>query len=134
MDPNVWGKHGWIFLHSIVLAYPDKPSDIDKEHIILFFNSLKNVLPCDKCRQHFSKNLIKYPLDNNVISSKNTLNKWLIDIHNEVNIQTGKPTISYKDATDKILKMYKTRSLSKLQLVLIIIFFIIALIIILISQ
>ena len=37
MDPEVWGPHGWYFLHSITLAYPDNPTDDDKTYHKNFF-------------------------------------------------------------------------------------------------
>ena len=39
MNPEVWGPPAWTFLHSITLAYPDNPSDIDKSNYENFFSS-----------------------------------------------------------------------------------------------
>ena len=46
MDPNIWGPHAWMFLHSITLTYPEKPTNLDKTNFEMFFNSLQPVLPC----------------------------------------------------------------------------------------
>ena len=56
MNPEVWGPGAWTFLHSITFQYPEKPTDIDKQKYYTFFNSLKNVLPCPVCRDHYNKN------------------------------------------------------------------------------
>lgn len=80
-------------MHFVTLSYPDSNQNIseqDKTHVKDFFLSVKNVLPCENCRLHFEQNLEKFPLNDNILSSKDNLIKWLVDIHNEVNIRTGK--------------------------------------------
>ena len=91
MDPNIWGPHAWHFLHAITLTYPEKPTEQDKKNYSLFFHSLKNVLPCDKCKLNFRHHLIKYPLNHHILNSKMNLITWLINIHNEVNKLNLKP-------------------------------------------
>ncbi|QKF94765.1 ERV/ALR sulfhydryl oxidase [Fadolivirus algeromassiliense] len=107
MRPEVWGPHAWIFLHSITMNYPDKPSNQDKKEMKDFFSSLKYVLPCDKCSKNLQKHMIKYPLTDNVLSSRDSLIRWLIDIHNEVNRDNNKPIYSYSTAKNKLENLYK---------------------------
>jgi hypothetical protein len=121
MDSRFWGPHAWIFLHSITLEYPDVPTMRDKDNMSNFFNSLGNVLPCYKCKINFPKHLIKYPLNNDVLSSKTRLVKWLIDIHNEVNIMTGKEVMPYEIALKNILEKYENKGIPNNILILIII-------------
>ena len=89
MNPNVWGPHGWIFLHSITLNYPENPTKHDKIKVMEFFNNLGDMLPCDKCSKHFKENIKKYPISQH-FHSRESLVKWLIDIHNEVNKSNNK--------------------------------------------
>ena len=105
MDPNVWGPHGWYFLHSITLAYPDNPSDDVKMIHNNFFNSLKDILPCDKCRNHYNQTLMTYPIENH-LENKESLFKWLVDVHNRVNIDNGKREYSYDEVTKISENMY----------------------------
>jgi FAD-linked sulfhydryl oxidase len=105
MDPNVWGPHGWYFLHSITLAYPDNPSDDVKMIHNNFFNSLKDILPCDKCKIHYAQNLLTYPVENH-LENKESLFKWLVDIHNRINIDSGKREYSYDEVTELYENMY----------------------------
>lgn len=105
MDPIVWGPHGWYFLHSITLAYPDNPSDNDKLSHKNFFNSLKDILPCDKCKNHYTQNLMTYPIENH-LENKESLFKWLVDVHNRVNIDNGKREYSYDEVTKIYENMY----------------------------
>ena len=108
MKPEIWGPHAWLFLHSITLEYPDKPSEQDKRDMIDFINSLGKVLPCMKCRNNFKTHLQKYPLDNKALESKKNLVKWLIDIHNCVNGVKKCKELSYDDALNELLKHYET--------------------------
>lgn len=109
MNPNVWGPHAWTFLHFITLSYPKNPTEIDKYNIKTFFKSLEHVLPCDICRLHYKENIEElYPLNNEVLSSKENLVKWLIDVHNSVNKRTGKEIMSYNDAIGMYLGMNNT--------------------------
>lgn len=97
MDPEIWGKHGWNFLNSVVLSYPISPTNQDKINYLNFFNSLQYVLPCYKCQVNFSKKLIKYPLSN-FLDTRESLLKWIIDVHNDINVSNNKKFYSYPDA------------------------------------
>jgi len=108
MDPNIWGPHGWQFLHSITLAYPEIPSVEDKNNHAIFFNNLKNILPCKKCKDHFANNLLELPIEN-YLDSKETLFNWLVDIHNRVNITNNKRTYSY----DEVETLYENQYTKK---------------------
>ena len=99
MEPKVWGPPAWRFLHLITFQYPENPSDKDKKNYYIFFNSLKDVLPCPNCREHYSNHFKKHPIQ---LESRKELIEWLIDIHNEVNLMLGKKTYSY----DEVYELY----------------------------
>ena len=90
INPDIWGAHGWKFMHYITLAYPKNPTAKEKQAIKLFFSGVGDVLPCYLCRIHYEAHLKKYPLDDTVVSCEKNLSKWLVDIHNEVNSIHGK--------------------------------------------
>lgn len=102
MSPGKWGKPGWLFLHAVALAYPENPTDEDKHHYYIFFNSLRYTLPCTKCKVNFADHEKRYPLNDEVLSSRDNLVKWTIDMHNIVNYYTGKKMLSYQEALDTI--------------------------------
>jgi len=106
MDTIKWGKHGWIFLHYVTFNYPINPTQQDIDNYYDFFYSLKFVLPCDICKKHYSNNLLKHNLIG-ALKSRNLLIRWLIDIHNEVNKELGKPILSYDKALIKLDKVDK---------------------------
>ena len=100
MNPLFWGPHGWYFLHSITMHYPKNPSEQEKQIYFNFFKSLENVLPCEKCAYHYSKNLEKLPLEP-ALESRDKLVRWLIGVHNEVNKETGKREYSYEEVIEE---------------------------------
>lgn len=102
MLPDIWGKHAWNFLHLVTIGYPEYPTEQDKQHYYDFFHSIRYILPCAKCRNNLTQHLEKYPLTDQVLSSKANLVKWLIDLHNVVNYYTGKPMIPYVEAMNNI--------------------------------
>ena len=100
MDPNKWGPHLWFFLHTISFNYPENPTFKNKVDYNDFYNSLKNVIPCELCRTHYIQYLETSPPN---LVGRNDLVKWTIDLHNKVNVEVGKPVYSY----EKAINLYK---------------------------
>lgn len=99
IKPNIWGPHGWKFMHYVSLGYPGDPTEQDKQNYKNFYTSLQHILPCAKCAQNYSHNLKKYPIDNH-LGSRDTLVRWVIDIHNQVNTELNKKEYTYIEALD----------------------------------
>lgn len=102
ITPEIWGPHGWKFMHYVTLGYPLYPTNDDKDHYKKFFTLIQYVLPCSLCAHHYRDNLLKLPLSDEILSSKDNLIKWCIDMHNIVNESKNKPILSYQDAFNKI--------------------------------
>jgi len=98
MGPDTWGPHGWKFLHYVSLSYPDNPTQEQKLQYKQFFELLSVVLPCSICANHFAENYKKMPLTDEILSDKEKVIKWVIDIHNVVNVMKNKPVVRYRDA------------------------------------
>ena len=103
MDPEIWGPNAWLFLHTITFNYPKNPTIIDRNNYYDFFNSLQNVLPCEKCQEHYKLNLQKFPIQ---LQSRRHLVQWLINMHNAVNIQNGKEVWTYDGVYEKYSSLY----------------------------
>ena len=99
LQPNIWGPHGWKFIHYVSLGYPDNPTIDDKNLYKNFYYSLQDILPCEKCRINYKKNIMENPIDPH-LENKDSLVKWVIDIHNKVNEELNKPKHEYQEAID----------------------------------
>ena len=108
MNQNIWGPHLWFSLHSISFAYPLKPSKIDIENYISFFEALQNVIPCSVCKKNYIRHLKEYPI-NGHLNSRKELVYWVIDLHNMVNAETGKKILSYDNVIKKYEFVYKKK-------------------------
>jgi hypothetical protein len=106
LNPKVWGPHAWFFLDSIVLSLPNKLNYEQKTIYKNFFTSLQNVLPCEGCREHYKKNLKKYPLTDEILSKKENMIKWLLNVHNNVRRNAKKIPISIKQYFEYYDKNY----------------------------
>ena len=103
IGPNIWGPHGWKFLHYVSRGYPQEPTENDKRYYKDFYTNLQNVLPCATCQGNYKKNLSELPIDN-ALQSRDVLMKWVIDVHNKVNKETHKRELGY----DEAIQLYLT--------------------------
>lgn len=108
MDPKEWGRAGWIFLFSIVLAFPLKPDFEQTDNYVKFFNYLQYVLPCEICRLHYANNLNHVPIEPYLTSRDNAF-MWVLKIHNLVNKQLGKPILTRDDVMKKYFGVPSSR-------------------------
>jgi hypothetical protein len=106
LDSNIWGAHGWFFCESICLGYPDNPTNEVKQQYKNFFYSFPYIIPCYKCRLHFSEHIKKYPLNNKILSSKYNLIIWMLSAHNNVKRMNNKKQITLKKFYKYYNKMY----------------------------
>lgn len=80
--PKVWGKHYWFMMRNIAYHYPDKPMQVEKDQVCIFFTSLKWLLPCVSCANNYDRLLRKYPIKNSCNNSKD-LQNWVEKIYEE---------------------------------------------------
>ena len=93
MHPTVWGPHLWYIMHIISFEYPETPTEYDKRIYHDFYTSLKDVIPCKDCRKHYRDFITKYPLTPH-LDTRDTLIKWVIQVHNFVNQSLGKAILT----------------------------------------
>jgi hypothetical protein len=98
MQPEIWGKHFWFSIHFIALDYPDDPREEDILNYKTFYSELHKVLPCYKCSINYSKNLKQLPIESENLKNSKTLFKWTVDMHNIINEELHKKTVSFDDA------------------------------------
>lgn len=103
ITPDIWGPHGWKFMHYVALAYPTKPTSEQKNEYKIFFESIQNILPCSLCSHNYKKHLKELPIDDKVLESNITLLKWTIDMHNKVNVENGKRAYSAEEVVNLLI-------------------------------
>lgn len=106
ITPDIWGPHGWKFMHYVALAYPAKPTLEQKNEYKIFFESIQNILPCGMCSYNYKKHLKELPMDDKVLESNVTLLKWTIDMHNKVNVQNGKREYNSEEVINLLINNF----------------------------
>ena len=102
MMTYIWGPSLWHSLHTMSFNYPVKPTNQQKNEYLKFFKSLKDVLPCKYCRQNYTENIKVIKLNKSTMKNRNTLSRWLYNLHNHINKQLGKNVnISYEEVRDR---------------------------------
>jgi len=113
MDNKIWGPNFWFTLHTTTLAYPDNPTYHDKRRYNDFFVSFQYILPCQKCREHYKQHLDNFPISIS-LDNKESLVKWLFNLHNQVNISLKKPVMEHEAFKEKYRKIYNPTIIEKI--------------------
>lgn len=102
MVTSIWGPSLWHSLHTISFNYPIKPTKEQKQEYKDFFISLKNVLPCRFCRDNYKMNLKKYPINSKILKNRETLSRWLYNLHEYINTNLDKKSgLTYDEVRDR---------------------------------
>jgi len=102
LNPKIWGPHAWFFIDSIIISLPNIIDNTLQNEIKHFLLSLSTILPCEKCRYHFSGYLKETDLPNIDFSTKDKVIKWINTLHNQVNNRNNTKNISI----DNMIKYY----------------------------
>jgi hypothetical protein len=113
LNPKIWGPHTWFFLDSIMLSLPNKLNKEQQNIYKNFFTSLQYVLPCEGCRNHYTENLKKYPLTDQILSNKENMIKWLLNVHNNIRKENKTIPISIKQFFEYYYKQYDEKKNKK---------------------
>jgi hypothetical protein len=97
IPPETWGPFFWHTIHIVALGYPSSPSYNEKKSAKEFFESLRFLIPCPICKDHYNAHLEKFPLTPHLDSRKD-LFRWTILLHNEVNKTLNKPPFTETQA------------------------------------
>jgi mitochondrial FAD-linked sulfhydryl oxidase len=55
------GASTWNLIHTIAANYPDEPTEIDKDNVKKFFQTLSYLYPCPHCAEDFQKAVTSKP-------------------------------------------------------------------------
>jgi thioredoxin-like negative regulator of GroEL len=84
------GRQTWFFLHTLAAKYPEYPSEIDQRAVRNLIGSLGQLYPCKLCRNHLRLKLMQDSLGPVRTENRTALATWLCELHNMVNVDTGK--------------------------------------------
>lgn len=79
-DPAQWGPHFWYVMRCVANTYSEVPTEKEQKVVLDFFTLVKDILPCEKCKEHYKETIEKIPLDG-AIASRADLVKWVEDIY-----------------------------------------------------
>ena len=82
-----WSRPCWNFMHRAFLYKPDF------HRAKQYLESLQGMIPCAHCRNHYKNYLEKNP-----VTQATDLFSWSVDLHNDVNKRTKKPTMTVEKA------------------------------------
>ena len=111
---NLWGQPIWTLFHTLAeKVHQDKYINIATD-LVGFIKRICSLLPCPDCQDHATKywRTTKYNL-----TSKDSLKEFLLEFHNEVNKRK-----QYPIQNTQILDIYKTKSLSQVYNMFVIVF------------
>lgn len=102
IPPEVWGPFFWHTIHITALGYPSEPSYNHKKSAKDFYESLKLLIPCPVCSEHYITHMKKYPITPH-LDRREDLFRWTLLLHNEVNKSLDKAPLTYSE----VIKYYE---------------------------
>lgn len=96
-DPDAFGPAFWFTLHNSSTTYPNNPTDVVRHKMKQFLTALPLLVPCVSCREHFYSFIQQTDLDK-VVSSRESLFEFFVNVHNYVNRRYGKSEMSLDHA------------------------------------
>jgi len=112
--PMCWGSSLWHSLHIISFSYPENvPNTLEgtqlKNDTYNFFKLLGSMLPCGECKSHYKKNFEQLNLMAS-LDSRSNFTKFVYNLHNLVNEETGVPRNQWPTYQDVFKKYDSLRS------------------------
>jgi hypothetical protein len=104
LDPTVWGPPYWFVLLTIAHGYPLNPNTVTKKKYYDFIQNLPLFLPKGEL---FLSLIDKYPVTP-YLDGRESFIRWVVFIHNKVNVALGKDPITIEKALDDYFSQYKT--------------------------
>lgn len=86
-DVDRLGRHTWTFLHTAAAYYPTDPPAHHRSSMLGLLNALPTLYPCSHCAQDLAIEMQRRPPR---VESRGALERWLCEIHNDVNRKLGK--------------------------------------------
>lgn len=98
----VWGPTFWYVYHKIAFNYDEKVASENekyKQAHLIFYNNFEKILPCHKCRVHYTKLKNNRPV-NRFMDTKDNFFEWSVKNHNIVNNRLNKKKLILQRAKE----------------------------------
>ncbi|CAK9043750.1 Putative FAD-linked sulfhydryl oxidase 347L [Durusdinium trenchii] len=102
--PATWGPAMWKSLHCLVHNMPQHLPPEQQRSFEDMMTSLPSTLPCGSCGDHLRQHLHDDP-PTPYLATRDDLERWLVRLHNTVNVETGKAPVSESEALTNINNM-----------------------------
>lgn len=90
-DGTELGRSTWTFLHTMASYYPENPDDSTKQAAVQIMQGISKLYPCSYCAHHLAGELVHNPPK---VENREQFERWMCDMHNEVNLRQGKPVFN----------------------------------------
>lgn len=94
MKKSIWGPLFWKTLHCMIIHINDSLFQSEKQILWENIKGIINIIPCPYCKQH-ATNYIK-KVNHNSFKNKESMIKYIHNLHNEVNERLKKPIMDYE--------------------------------------
>ena len=95
MRSSFAGPWFWRLLHGLAHVYdPAK----DRQRMAFMLSSTQTLFPCRNCRNHYREKLAKGNFCD-ALDSRRGIVTWVIHLHNQVNVDTGKRAVSVAEGS-----------------------------------
>lgn len=101
IDPDIWGPHLWHSMEAIACTLDNS----NKKEICFFFKSLKSVIPCEKCREHYNIFWDSHPIEEYTHNNL-TLLLWLYKLKSEIKKRQEKEVVPFMDWIKFLVERY----------------------------
>ncbi|BGP17433.1 hypothetical protein JCM10213_003284 [Rhodosporidiobolus nylandii] len=100
-DVERLGRHTWTFLHTTASYFPPQPSAHQKSSMLGLLRALPTLYPCGVCADHLGGYMAQHPPEKAVEQGRESLERWLCEVHNEVNERLGKEKFVCEDVPQR---------------------------------
>ena len=88
----IWGPLGWMTLHSTAFAYPESPTNSERDLMATWLDMFRDTITCPSCKGHFTLLLANYRAQfPNMLASRHEFVVFTFRAHNAVNRRINKP-------------------------------------------
>jgi hypothetical protein len=90
---NYWAQSLWKIMYTMAYTFA-KDATVEKlVALVEFYRSLKELLPCEMCREHYGEYLLKHDIRSFTLETATSekLCKWVYNLESEISVKNKRP-------------------------------------------